>query len=138
MAIEIIKKNKINEKEACKMLMENPQTLYIYNVGDVRPSTRKENQYYCYVDFRMEDGTFFGISYSFNSKNGKFECGTSSKLYALMSGFLQLNPFTSNGLSFDAHDISETLLNHEFLASVKFESIGGRNYPYITCERVIE
>lgn len=138
MAIKPIKKEKINEKEACSILMKKPQELKIFNIGNVKPSKRKQNQYYCFIDYKLGDDKTFGISYSFYLKDGEYECSSSSKLYNLMKGFLDLNPLSTVGLTFNADDIRETLLNKVFLASVKIESVGGKNYPYITCEKVIE
>ena len=63
MAISVLKK--ITEKDACSILMKNKQEVCIVNVDEIKESTRKENQYYCYVDFEMKDGTQFGASYSF-------------------------------------------------------------------------
>ena len=139
MVIKPIKKEKITEKDACSILMKEPQQLQIFNIGDVKPSKRKQNQYYCFVDYKLGDDKTFGISYSFYlNDSGEYECSSSSKLYNLMRGFLNLNPFSTVGLSFDAEDIRETLLNKVFLASVKIESVGGKNYPYITCDKVIK
>lgn len=88
-------------------------------------------------DFEMEDGTQFGASYSFYRDN-EFKCGTSSKLYHLLEGFLDLNPLTDIGLTFNEPDIRETLLGKKFIASAIVQSVGGKNYPYIICEKVIE
>lgn len=146
MAIEIItkstgrinKNNKIKEQEACERLYEDPQGLKIFNVSPIRPSKRNDRQFYCFVDFKMDDGTTFGISYSFYFKNGKFTCGASSKLYNLMSGFMDLNPLTTKALSFDdVKDIEEVLLGKEFYPSIKIENIGSNSYPYIICEMII-
>ena len=106
-------------------------------MGAIKPSKRKAGQFYCFIDFRMSDGTTFGISYSFNRNNDKYFCGTSSKLYNLLSGFLDVNPLITNGLSFEDGDIEKVLLNKEFISSVKIVNIGGNNYPYIVCESVI-
>ena len=135
MAISVLKK--INEKDACSILMKEKQEVSIVNVDEIKPSTRKENQYYCYVDFEMKDGTQFGASYSFYLQDGVFKCGTSSKLYYLLKGFLDLNPLTDVGLTFDKADIDATLLNKKFIASVSVQSVGGKNYPYLVCEKVI-
>ena len=136
MAISVLKK--INEKDACSILMKEKQEVSIVNVDEIKPSTRKENQYYCYIDFEMKDGTQFGASYSFYLQDGVFKCGTSSKLYYLLKGFLDLNPLTDVGLTFDKADIDATLLNKKFIASVSVQSVGGKNYPYLVCEKVIE
>ena len=144
MAIEILSKNnrkskKIKEHEACEILYNNPQELHIYNVGKIMPSQRRAGQYYCFVDFRMEDGTTFGISYSFNRNNDKYFCGASSKLYNLMGGFMGLNPLNDTAFKFeDVDDIEQVLLHKLFFASIKIVNIGGKAYPYIVCERVIE
>lgn len=135
MAISVLKK--INEKDACSILMKEKQEVSIVNVDEIKPSTRKENQYYCYIDFEMKDGTQFGASYSFYLQDGVFKCGTSSKLYYLLKGFLDLNPLTDVGLTFDKADIDATLLNKKFIASVSVQSVGGKNYPYLVCEKVI-
>ena len=135
MAISVLKK--INEKDACSILMKEKQEVSIVNIDEIKPSTRKENQYYCYVDFEMKDGTQFGASYSFYLQDGVFKCGTSSKLYYLLKGFLDLNPLTDVGLTFDKADIDATLLNKKFIASVSVQSVGGKNYPYLVCEKVI-
>ena len=63
MVIKILKK--INEKEACSLLMKEEQVLSIINIDEIKESTRKENQYYFYVDYEMEDGVQFGVSYFF-------------------------------------------------------------------------
>ena len=136
MAINILKK--ITEQDACSLLMKQEQELHVVNVDDIKESTRKENQYYCYIDFEMKDGTQFGASYSFYLQDGVFKCGTSSKLYYLLKGFLDLNPLTDVGLTFDKADIAETILNKRFLASAIVQSVGGKNYPYIVCNKVIE
>ena len=136
MAINILKK--ITEQDACSLLMKQEQELHVVNVDDIKESTRKENQYYCYIDFEMKDGTQFGASYSFYLEDGVFKCGTSSKLFYLMKGFLNLNPLTDVGLTFDKNDIAETILNKRFLASAIVQSVGGKNYPYIVCNKVIE
>ena len=144
MAIEILSKNnrkskKIKEHEACEILYNNPQELHIYNVGKIMPSQRRVGQFFCFVDFKMEDGTTFGISYSFNRNNNKYFCGASSKLYNLMSGFMGLNPLTDTAFKFeDVDDIEQVLLHKLFFASIKIVNIGGKAYPYIVCERVIE
>ena len=136
MAISVLKK--INEKDACSILMKEKQEVSIVNIDEIKPSTRKENQFYCYIDFEMKDGTQFGASYSFYLQDGVFKCGTSSKLYYLLKGFLDLNPLTDVGLTFDKADIDATLLNKKFIASVIVQSVGGKNYPYLVCEKVIE
>lgn len=136
MAIEVLKK--INEKDACSILIKEKQELLVINIGEIKESTRKDNQYYCYVDFEMKDGTQFGVSYSFYLQDGVFKCGTSSKLYHLLKGFLDLNPLTDVGLSFNESDIVETLENKKFIASAIVQSVGGKNYPYLICEKVIE
>lgn len=130
--------NKIKEDDACAILMKEKQELHIVNIGDIKESTRKENQFYFYIDFEMKDGTQFGASYSFYNDNGVFKCGTSSKLYHLMKGFLNLNPLTCVGLTFDKSDIDDALLNKKFIASSVVQSVGGKNYQYIICEKVIE
>ncbi len=138
MVIKAIKEEKISEKEACNVLMKKPQQLWIYNIGDVKPSKRREDQYYCFIDYKLDDDRIFGISYSFYlNNNGEFQCNTSSKLYNLMKGFLNLNPFSTVALTFDENDINETLLDKVFIASVKIESVGSKNYLYITCDKVI-
>ena len=136
MAINVLKK--INEKDACAILFEKEQELIVVNVDEVKQSKRKENQYYMFIDFKMEDGTQFGVSYSFYFEDGFFKCGTSSKLYYLLKGFLGLNPLTDVGLSFNESDIAETILNKRFVASAIVQSVGGKNYPYIVCKKVIE
>ena len=136
MAINVLKK--INEKDACSILMKEKQELFVVNVDEIKPSTRRENQYYCYVDFEMEDGTQFGASYSFYLEDGMFKCGTSSKLFYLMKGFLNLNELDCVGLTFDKSDIDETLKDKKFMASAIVQSVGGKNYPYIICEKVID
>lgn len=136
MAIEVLKK--ITEKDACGILMKDKQQLSVVDIGEIKESTMKENQYYCYVDFEMNDGTQFGVSYSFYLQDGLFKCGTSSKLYYLLKGFLDLNPLTDVGLTFDESDIAEILENKKFIASVIVQSVGGKNYPYLVCEKVIE
>lgn len=136
MAIEVLKK--ITEKDACSILLNEKQELVVINIGDIKESTRKENQYYLYVDFEMKNGTQFGVSYSFYLEDGLFKCGTSSKLYHLLKGFLDLNPLTDVGLTFNESDIAETLENKKFLASAFVQSVGGKNYPYLVCKKVIE
>ena len=146
MSIDIItntqtsnKNKKIKEQEACEILYENPQCLRIFNVSRIRPSKRRAGQFYCFIDFRMEDGTTFGISYSFNRNNDKYFCGASSKLYNLMSGFMGLNPLNDTAFRFeDVDDIEQVLLHKNFFASIKIVNIGGKAYPFIICERVIE
>ena len=142
MAINVLKK--ITEKDACSILMKKQQELTVVNIDEIKESTRKENQYYCYVDFEMEDGTQFGASYSFyledefaTPSSVLFSCGTSSKLYYLLKGFLDLNPLTDVGLTFQKTDIDDILLNKKFIASAIVQSVGGKNYPYIVCEKVI-
>lgn len=144
--IELISKNnkpsignkKIKEQEACEILYDNPQILRIFNISPIRPSKRRNGQFYCFVDFKMGDGTIFGISYSFNFKNGKYVCGASSKLYALMMGFMDINLLTTKALSFDdIGDIKDILDGKEFIPSIKLENIGGNIRPYIICEEVI-
>lgn len=135
MAINVV--NKISEKDACSILMKKEQELEVINIDEIKESTRQENQYYMYVDFKMEDGTQFGASYSFYFEDGVFKCGTSSKLYYLMKGFLNLNPLTCVGLTFDKADIDEVLENKKFIASAIVQSVGGKNYPYIVCKKVI-
>ena len=136
MAINVLKK--IDEKDACSILMKQEQELCVVNIDEIKESTRKENQYYCYVDFEMKDGPQFGASYSFYQEDGMFKCGTSSKLFHLMKGFLNLNELDCVGLTFDKSDISETLKDKKFMASAIVQSVGGKNYPYIICEKVIE
>lgn len=136
MAISVLKK--INEKDACSILIKEKQELVVLDITDIKESTRKENQCYVYVDFEMEDGTQFGVPYSFYCNDGVFKCGTSSKLYYLLKGFLDLNPLTDVGLTFDKSDICATLKDKKFIASCVVQSVGGKNYPYIVCEKVIE
>ena len=66
MAIEISKK--ITEKDACSILLKEKQELLVVNVSEIKKSTKekaKENQYYCHIDYEMEDHTKFGVSYTF-------------------------------------------------------------------------
>ena len=135
MAINVLKK--ITEKDACSILLKQEQELTVVNIDEIKESTRQENQYYCYVDFEMEDGTQFGASYSFYLQDGLFKCGTSSKLYCLLKGFLDLNPLTDIGLTFDKSDIDSTLKDKKFVASAVVQSVGGKSYPYIVCKKVI-
>ena len=136
MAISVLKK--ISEKDACSILLKQEQELSVVNIDEIKESTRQENQYYCYVDFKMQDGTEFGVSYSFYLEDGLFKCGTSSKLFYLMKGFLNLNQLDCVGLKFNESDIAETLENKKFVASAIVQSVGGKNYPYIVCKKVIE
>ena len=136
MAIGVI--NKIKEDDACAILLKEKQELHIVNVDEIKQSKTKKNSFYFFIDFEMKDGTKFGASYSCYLEDGKFKCGTSSKLYHLMKGFLNLNPLTCVALTFDKSDIDEVLQNKKFIASSSVQSIGGKNYPYITCEKVIE
>ena len=138
MAIKISKK--ITEYDACSILLKEKQELHVVNISDIKKSTNenaKENQYYCYVDYEMKDGTSFGVSYTFYLEDGLFKCGTSSKLYYLLKGFLDSNPLTDVKLTFNKADIDDTLLNKKFIASAIVQSVGGKNYPYIVCEKVI-
>ena len=136
MAFRISKK--IKEYDACSILLKEKQELFVFNVGDIKPSKDKENQYYCYVDYEMKDGTKFGVSYSFYLQDGFFKCGTSSKLFNLLKCLLNSNPLTDDSLDFKKDDIVETLLNKKFLASAIVQNVGGKNYPYIVLEKVIE
>ena len=136
MAFRISKK--IKEYDACSILLKEKQELFVFNVGDIKPSKDKENQYYCYVDYEMKDGTKFGVSYSFYLQDGFFKCGTSSKLFNLLKCLLNSNPLTDDTLDFKKDDIVETLLNKKFLASAIVQNVGGKNYPYIVLEKVIE
>ena len=136
MAIKISKK--ITEYDACSILLKEKQELFVVNVGDIKPSKDKENQYYFYVDYEMKDGTTFGVSYSFYLEDGLFKCGTLSKLFNLMKGLLDSNPLTDKTLDFKDGDIAETILNKKFLASAIVQTVGGKNYPYIVLEKVIE
>ena len=70
MAISVLKK--ITEKDACSILLKKEQELTVVNIDEIKPSTRKENQYYCYIDFEMKDGTQFGASYSFYLQLSKY------------------------------------------------------------------
>lgn len=137
MAIKISKK--IKEYDACSILMKQKQELFVFNVGEIKPSKSKdkENQYYCYVDYEMEDGTKFGVSYSFYLEDGFYKCGTSSKLFNLLKSLLNSNPLTDNTLDFKKNELDETLLNKKFLASAIVQNIGGKNYPYIVLEKVV-
>lgn len=136
MAFRISKK--IKEYDACSILLKEKQELFVFNVGDIKPSKDKENQYYCYVDYEMKDGTKFGVSYSFYLQDGFFKCGTSSKLFNLLKCLLNSNPLTDDTLDFKKDDIVETLLNKKFLATAIVQNVGGKNYPYIVLEKVIE
>jgi len=136
MAISVLKK--ITEKDACSILMKQEQELTIIGIDEIKESTRKENQCYFYIDFEMKDGTQFGASYSFYCEDGLFKCGTSSKLFYLMKGFLNLNELDCVGLTFDKSDIDNTLKDKKFVASAIVQSVGGKNYPYIICNKVIE
>ena len=55
-----------------------------------------------------------------------------------MKGFLNLNELDCVGLTFDKSDIDATLKDKKFIASAIVQSVGGKNYPYIVCEKVIE
>ena len=136
MAIGVV--NKITENDACALLIKEKQELYIDNIDEIKQSKTSDNQYYFFIDYKMKDGTQFGVSYTFYLENGKFRCGTSSKLYHLLKGFLNINPLTCTGLTFAKADIDEVLKNKKFLASAFVQSVGGKNYPYIVCEKVIE
>ena len=135
MAIGVV--NKITENDACALLIKEKQELYIDNIDEIKQSKTSDNQYYFFIDYKMKDGTQFGVSYTFYLENGKFRCGTSSKLYHLLKGFLNINPLTCTGLTFAKADIDEVLKNKKFLASAFVQSVGGSNYAYITCEKVI-
>lgn len=136
MAFNVLKK--VTEKDACAILLKENQELHVVNIDEIKQSTKKDNQFYCFIDFEMVDGTQFGASYSFYYEDGLFKCGTSSKLYYLLKGFLDLNPLTDIGLTFHKADIDATLKDKKFIASAVVQSVGGNNYPYIVCEKVID
>lgn len=139
MAIKISKK--ISEHDACNILLKEKQELLVFNVSEIKKSTKekaRENQYYCHIDYKMKDGTKFGVSYTFYLIGDMFKCGTSSKLFNLMKGLLDSNPLTDDDMEFEKNDIAETLLNKKFVASAIVQNIGGKNHPYIVLEKVVE
>lgn len=138
MAIEISKK--ITEKDACGILLKEKQELLVVNVSEIKKSTKGNddgNKYYFHIDYKMEDGTKFGVSYTIYLVDGVFKCGTLSKFFNLMKGLLDSNPLTDDDMKFKEDDIAETILNKKFLASAIVQNIGGKNYPYIVLEKVI-
>lgn len=139
MVIKISKK--ITEKDACSILLKEKQELTVVNISEIKKSTKGNddgNKYYFHIDYEMNDGTKFGVSYTFYLIDDVFKCGTLSKLFNLMKGLLDSNPLTDDDMEFDETDIAELILNKKFLASAIVQTIGGKNYPYIVLEKVIE
>ena len=131
---------KIKEKDAVEKLYNNPTTLQVVGVDEIKKSEKWENQFYFYVKYAFEDGTRFDASYSFykNHCGGGYKCTSSSKLYALLKTFLHLNPLTDKKVDFEYNDVCELLENKKFVATAVVQTIGGNNQLYIVAKDVIE
>ena len=131
--------NKIHEKDAVEKIFNQPCTLQVVGVDEIKASERWENQFYMYIKYAFEDGTRFDASYSFYMNNdGTYKCTSSSKLYALLKTFLHLNPLRNKKVDFEYDDICELLENKKFIATAVVQSIGRNNQLYIVAKDVIE
>ncbi len=123
MAIKVLKK--IDAIEACKILEKESQMLKILSVTPIKQTSYNPEKFYFYVNFLMEDGSKFGISYTFDMVDGdEFECKTYSKLFVLVKDFLKIDEKTCSGIHFSKNDLHSVLLKKEFLATAE-ETCGG-------------
>ena len=136
MAIKVLKK--IDQNEACKKLEESPQKLIIQSITPIKQTTYNPLKYYFYINFLMEDGSKFGISYTFDLvDDDEYECTTYSKLFVLVKDFLEIDEKNCSGLHFAKYDLHNLLLKKEFLASAEFRETYGKTVPYITVKKVL-
>ena len=136
MAIKVLKK--IDMIEACKKLEKNPQNLIIDTITPIKQTTYNPEKFYFYINFLMEDGSKFGMSFTFNLIDGdEFECTTFSKLFVLVKDFLDIDEKTCGGLRFSKNDLRKVLLKKEFLATAEFREAYGKNVPYIIVKKIL-
>ena len=136
MAIKVLKK--IDQIEACKKLEENPQNLIIDSITSIKQTTYNPEKFYFYINFLMEDGSKFGMSYTFDLIDGdEFECTTYSKLFVLVKDFLDIDEEACSGIRFSKNDLRKVLLKKEFLATAEFREAYGKTVPYIKVKKIL-
>ncbi|MBQ9025629.1 MAG: hypothetical protein IJ104_04525 [Methanobrevibacter sp.] len=136
MAIKVLKK--IDPKEACLNLEKNPQKLKIISITPIKQTTYNPEKFYFYINFLMEDGSKFGISYTFDLvDNDEYECTTYSKLFVLVKKFLKINEENCSGLHFAKNDLHTLLVKKEFLATAEFREAYGKTVPYIIVKKIL-
>lgn len=135
MAIKILEK--ISENDACLELKYKPQILKIKFISKIKPSSLGDDRYYFFINYEMEDGRKFGVSYVFDKEDDYYTCKSRSKLFNLVKGFLDIDETTSNGIGFTRDDLMKLLLNKKFLATAEFREIYGNTFPYICVVNVL-
>lgn len=136
MAIKVL--NKINQNEACLKLINNPQKLKIESITSIKQTTYNPEKFYFYINFLMEDGFKFGVSYTFDLIDGdEFQCTTYSKLFVLVKNFLDIDEENCGGIHFSKNDMRKLLLKKEFLATAEFRDAYGKTVPYIIVKKVL-
>lgn len=136
MAIKVLKK--IDQNEACLKLSNNPQKLKIESITSIKQTTYNPDKFYFYINFLMEDGCKFGVSYTFDILDGdEFQCTTYSKLFVLVKDFLEIDEDECSGINFSKNDMRNLLLKKEFLATAEFREAYGRTVPYIIVKKIL-
>ena len=136
MTIKVLKT--INQIEACEILEKNPQKLKVHSVTPIKQTNYNPEKFYFYVNFLMEDGSKFGINYSFDMVNSEeFECTTYSKLFVLVKEFLNVDENSCGGIRFSKSDLHDVLRNKEFLATAEFREVYGKEIPYIKVVKIL-
>lgn len=130
MSIKVLKK--INPIKACMELEDNPQKLVIESITPIKQTNYNPEKFYFYINFLMENGSKFGVSYTFDMiDDDEFECTTYSKLFVLVKEFLNIDENACAGLRFSKNDLYDVLLKKEFLATSEFREAYGKSVPYI-------
>lgn len=136
MAIKVLKR--VDQKEACSKLEKNPQNLKIISITPIKQTTYNPEKFYFYINFLMEDGSKFGMSYTFDLvDDNEYECSTYSKLFVLVKKFLDIDEDSCGGLHFAKNDLHTLLLKKEFLATAEFRETYGKSVPYIIVKKIL-
>ena len=136
MAIKIVKR--INQNEACKILEKENQNLKIESITPIKQTTYNPEKFYFYINFLMEDGSKFGVSYTFDMiDNDEFECTTYSKLFVLVKKFINMDENSCSSLRFSEKDLRNLLIKKEFLATAEFREVYGKSIPYIEAIKIV-
>jgi len=121
--------NRIEEIDEDDFLMDlrnNPKTVKIVNVGDLRPSENDDGGYF-YVTLEHPE-TFQSFDIGYNVKmndDDSLYVGSKSKLYPLLS---YVSGIDDAGIRCNFSDIKESLEGLKFKASTRREKFGNKKY----------
>lgn len=117
----------IDEEDILMNLRDNPETIRITNVGELRESDNEEGSGYFYVTCENpRNFQSFDIGYNVKiNRDGSIYVGSNSKLFPLLS---YVSGIDDSGIRCDFDDITDSLMNLCFKARTERKRFGNKKY----------